>query len=318
MVRTLVVTDSSACLPPSVRRRAGLHVLPVTIVAGGHEGADDTIEPALVWRALGAGEPVWARAPSAGDYLVAVEEPEYDAAVVITPAAEFAVMHDHAELAATIASRPVAVVDSRTAVSAQGLVVEAALGAAAKGLSIVDVVERARDASRRARLVATMAGLGLLERTGNVPAAVVDAVRHCGGRPMFELCDGAVVPIEPTDHEPLRALAAAIASRDDGPGRSAVTFHADAPREAAHLRRLLDLRGPTTELSLAMAVHTGPGVVGLAWLQELDPPARVAAHRYRSGASTRTSKGARSQPGTITSNRSRSTADSTARATRSG
>jgi DegV family protein with EDD domain len=317
-VRTLVVTDSSACLPPRFRRRAGLRVLPVTIVAGDHEAADDTIDPALVWRALDDGVPVWARAPSAGDYLVAVEEPGYDSAIVIAPAGEFAVMHGHALLAASMASRPVEVVDSRTAVSAQGLVVEAALDAVADGLSLVEIVDRARQASRRARLVATMAGVGLLERTGNVPAAVVEAVRQGDDRPLFELREGAVVPIDATGGEPLRSLADTVAAREDGPGRSAVTFHADAPREAAHLRRLLKLRGPTTELSLAMAVHTGPGVVGLAWLQEREARSRVAAHRYRSGASARTNNGARSQPGTTTSNRSRSTAETTARATRSG
>jgi DegV family protein with EDD domain len=321
MANTLVVTDSSACLPPLARRRPGLRILPVTVQLAGDESTDGVVDPAVVWGALAEGRHVWARAPSSGDYLVAAEEPGYDGVVVVTPAAEFAVMADHARRAAAIASKPVAVIDSRTAASAQGLVVAAALEAASEGAPLIEVVDRAREASTRARLIATIGGLGWLERTGNVPETVVEAVRAGSGRPLFQVRDGSVLPIEPTVADPLQALSHAVLSLDDGRAiSSAIFFHSDVPDEVAQLRRLLHLRAQTVEFSLALALHTGPGVVGLAWLQVpdgADPSARAAAQLYVPGRSTRATRAARSQAGTTTSKRSRSTALITARATRS-
>jgi DegV family protein with EDD domain len=321
MANTLVVTDSSACLPPSVSRRAGLCVLPVTVQVAGAESADGVADAETVWRAVAAGRHVWARAPSSGDYLVAAEEPGYEGVVVIAPAAEFAVMAAHARRAAAIASKPVAVIDSRTAASAQGLVAGAALDAATEGAPLIEVLERAREASTRARLIATIGGLGWLERTGNVPEAVVEAVRAGRDRPLFQVRDGSVLPIEPAAADPLQALSHAVLSLDDGPGISSpIFFHSSAPDDVARLRRLLHLRAQTVEFSLALALHTGPGVVGLAWLQDpelADPPARAAAQVYAPGNSARATSAARNHAGTTTSKRSRSTALTTARATRS-
>jgi fatty acid-binding protein DegV len=268
------------------------------------------------------GRHVWARAPSSGDYLVAAEEPGYAGAVVVTPAAELAVMADNAHRAARMASTPMAVVDSRTTASAQGLVVEAALDAAAEGAPLVEVVDRAREAARRVRLIATIEGLGWLERTGNVPETVVAAVRASTGRPLFEVRDGVVVPLDAADGDPLEALCKAVEAREGGrPIASAVLFHSGAPDEAVRLGRLLKLQAPTVEFSLALALHTGPGVVGVAWLQEpavAEPVARDAAQEYAPGKAARATSATRSQAGTTTSNRLRSTALMTARATRSG
>ena len=320
-MKTLVVTDSSACFSPHVLRRPELLVLPVTVQIAGHETADGVTQEATVWSAVADGLHVWARSPSAGDYLVAAEESGADAVVVVTPAAEFAVMADHARQAAALASTPVVVVDSRTTASAQGLVVGAALEAVAEGAPITRVVQRAREASERARLLAMMGGLHWLERTGNVPEAILEAVRENPGRPLFEVRDGCVVPVETEAGDPLQALASAVRRVDDPPDLSeAVFFHCGAADDAIRLRELLRLPGDVVEFSLAMALHTGPGVVGLAWLQDpgvVGRPLRLAARTYAPGSTARTTMPRRNQAGTTTSNRSRSTARITARATRS-
>ena len=48
--------------------------------------------------------------------------------------------------------------------------------------------------------------------------------------------------------------------------RSAV-FHAARPDGAAELARRLGATSFATEFSAAMGIHTGPGVVGVAWLR---------------------------------------------------
>jgi DegV family protein with EDD domain len=267
MAQTLVVTDSSACLPASIQRRPGLRLVAIPIELVDGEGVDGDLDPRRVWQALRRGEAVKTRAPAALDYLFAVEEPGFDAAVVITAASTFTGMHEHALQAAALSARPVLVVDSHTAAAAQGLVVRAAHVAAVGGASAAEVAAAAVDAARRADLVATLPGLASLERSGRLPADVLDAARRSGPSHLFRLSDGDLVPVEPTPHDPVEAIAEAWAASGATRADPVAVFHASAPADARRLRTLLGTRAPAVQLTLAMAVHTGPGVVGAAWLR---------------------------------------------------
>lgn len=160
-----VVTDSSACLPVGARR--GVVVLPLTVHLPHADLPDDADDAGRrVYAALRAGETVTTSPPQTVDYLLACERPGVDATVIITPAAEFTVMHANAELAAQLADRPVSVVDSRTAAPAQGLVVRAVSQAVEHGASLTAAVHAARHAARRAELVATLDNLLPLTGSG--------------------------------------------------------------------------------------------------------------------------------------------------------
>jgi DegV family protein with EDD domain len=266
MAHTLVVTDSSAGLPTAIGRRAGLRIVPIRIQLVDGEALDGELDPRRVWRALAQGEAVKTRAPSVLEYLLAIEEPGYDEAVVITAAAAFTGMHEHAVRAAGMTSRPTLVLDSRTAAAAQGLVVGVALDAAAAGASVPEVSALASAAAGRTHLVATVPGLAALERSGRLPADLLDAARRSGSSPMFRLADGELVPMEPATRDPIQAIADAWAASGATPADAATVFHADAADDARRLGRLLGPRTALVPLTLAMAVHTGPGVVGAAWL----------------------------------------------------
>ena len=267
MAQTLVVTDSSAGVPSAVRRRAGLRIVPIRLQLVEGEGLDGEVDSRRVWRALQRGEEVKTRAPSVLEYLLAIEEPGYDETVVITAAATFTGMHEHAVQAAGMTTRPTLVLDARTAAAAQGLVVRVALDAAAGGARSPEVAALASAAAARARLMATVPGLGALERSGRVPADLLDTARRSGPSPMFQLADGDLVPLEPAPGDPIDAIAEARAATGASPADPATVFHADAADVARRLARLLGPRTPIVPLTLAMAVHTGPGVVGAAWLR---------------------------------------------------
>jgi DegV family protein with EDD domain len=268
MAHTLVVTDSSAGLPLAVRRRPGLRIVPIRLQLVDGEGVDGELDPRRVWRALGRGEAVKTRAPSVLEYLPAIEEPGYDDTVVVTAAATFTGMHEHAVQAAAMTGRPTLVVDSRTAAAAQGLVVRVALDAAAAGARAPEVAALASAAAGRTHLVATVPGLAALERSGRLPADVLDTARRSGPQPMFRLTDGELVPLEPARGDPIQAIADVWAATGATPADAATVFHADAADAARRLGRLLGPRTPSVPLTLAMAVHTGPGVVGAAWLHD--------------------------------------------------
>lgn len=277
MARVLIVTDSSACVPAS-----GVHALhddvgrivPITILLGDVENRDDTIDPALVYGALARDEPVKSSPPSAVDYLEAIEHGSFDGALVLTPSAEFTVMANHARLAATLSARPVKVLDTRTAAAAQGLVVSAAAAAARAGADLDEVAAVAHDAATRVELVAALDSVDAIERSGRVSPPALAAATRLGVRPLFRFRDGRIAPLEPGtgDAETLETLRAAWVAGDGPAATTTVVFHAAAKVGASRLRELLGGEPPVVKFSPAMAIHTGPGVVGAAWLR---PPAPV-------------------------------------------
>ena len=267
---TAIVTDSSACLPPRVARDLAVGIVPIGIVFGqGADARDDTVEPERVHRALARHQPVKSVPPSALDYLSAIEAvPPGHHVVVLTPATEFTVMCRTAQLAAGLADRPVDVVDTRTAASAQGLVVEEAARAAAAGRGAAEVVAVARDAARRARLVAALQSLDTLEEGGLVPSPSLEAARRSGPSPMFSFRDGTVEPVgRDAEGDLARALVGEWERRGGPAGSGTTVFHAGALRVAQRLRAALGTPvGPPARFSPAMTLHTGVGLVGIAWL----------------------------------------------------
>lgn len=273
MGRIAVVTDSSACLPPGPRRRSPIRTVPIKIHLPDRDLLDDVPGAASsVYKALMREEPVKSSAPTPVEYLAAIEEVEGDAAVVITPAAEFTAMHRNASLAAEVACKPVAVVDSRTAAAAHGLVVDAVLEAAARDDALDEVVAHAEAVSHRAELVATIDALDLIRRSGRVPSRALGLGQHLGVRPIFRLRAGQVerIGISRTTEGALSRIEREWKTDDGDGGSRCVVFHAEREELALELRRRTAAEA-LTPFSPAMGIHTGPGVVGIAWLRRPGP-----------------------------------------------
>jgi DegV family protein with EDD domain len=245
-------------------------VLPITIHLPTEDLSDGTPGAARrVYRSLERGDAVKSTSPSALAYLHAIEAASVDAAVVITPATEFTVMYRSARLAAQLATIPVVVVDSRTAAAGHGLVVLVARDAVSSGLDLEEVGRLTRDAARRVELVATIDSLDLLQRSGRVPPGTVESARQLGIRPLFRLRDGVVerLGIQTSDDAAFdRIRKEWLAGGGDSADQTAV-FHAARRKAATQLRSVLGGADYVTEFSPAMGIHTGPGVVGVAWLR---------------------------------------------------
>ena len=264
-----VITDSSACVPAELVARFGVCVLPISVFLP-EDGATGTDPPdgAPVPEALAREELAGANHPFVTEYLQAIESPDFDSAVVITPAIEFATMYRNAALAAEFATRPVALIDARTAAAGQALVVLAGAEAAAEGAGMEDVVHVVEEAARRVELVASLATLEPIRRSGPVPDNVLGELEPTGVRSVFRMRDGTVEPLgtAETADEMLEMIHAAYRlSALAGTERSAI-FHANASQLAARLGELIGGVDFVSGFSVAMQVHTGGGVVGAAWI----------------------------------------------------
>lgn len=266
--RVVVVTDASTCLPRALADELSLAVLPIS---DGIETLAPDDDDESTWRLpeeIERAELSAANHPFVTAYLGAAEGPGVDAAVLVTPAVEFATMFRNAALAAELADRPAVAIDSRTAAAGQALVVLAGAEVAARGGDLTAVLRAIESASRRVELVACLATLEPIRRSGPVPEEVLARAGLEGRRSLFRMRAGTVEPLGDAagPEEALQMIRAVYAeSGRDGIDRRAV-FHAGVPTLAERLAELLGGVDFITGFSVAMQVHTGRGVVGGAWI----------------------------------------------------
>jgi DegV family protein with EDD domain len=170
----------------------------------------------------------------------------------------------------------VRVLDTGTAAGAEALVVLAAADAAEHGLALDDVTEVARRAASEVRLIATLPDLDHLVRSGRVPNIAGRAGRLLGIAPLFEFRSGHARPLRPALGVPAaldRMVAAVRRDRRPDTQLHVAALHADSEAAATSLlERVTSTLEPATafvaSFGSVMIVHTGPGLIGLAWRWE--------------------------------------------------
>jgi DegV family protein with EDD domain len=263
-----LITDSSACIPVDSAVALRISLVPIMVTIENEEFPDG-VEPSVLYEALERGRAVKSAAPTPVDYLDAIQRAPEGAVVVLTPADEFTHMHRNALLAADMSERSVTVVDSRSATAGHGLVVLAAAEVAASGGGVDDVVAAAEDAGRRAELIACLESLEYLRQSGHVPAIALGLANHLQVRPVFRMRGGAAerIALPRSERAALERIVKAWRGGAGGGAPQPAVFHAGRPERAQELAEMLGGASFVTEFSAAMAIHTGPGVVGAAWLR---------------------------------------------------
>lgn len=268
-----IVTDSAAALPPEIARARDITIVPMWLTIGEQSVREGEVELSE----LLAHDDVTTSGPTPGEFEATVKERLSDDGVcVLTIASTMSSTYEAAVLGARAAGGPVRVVDTMTAAGAQALVVLAAAEVAHAGGSLDDVEQTARAALAEVRLVATVPNLDHLVRSGRVPNIAGWAGRRLGLAPLFEFRDGAARPLRPargTDAAIDRIVARCRRDRIPDGRLHVAALHALAPAGAETLlERVRSEVEPATAFSgpfgTVMVVHTGPGLVGLAWRWE--------------------------------------------------
>ncbi len=272
MPTVAVVTDSSTCLPATLLEKLNIRVVPVSVHLPGVDSVDGSEQLSKrISEAVERDQYVRSSQPFITDYLAAIEDCDCEEVAVVTPAMEFAGMFRNASLAAELTPRRAVVLDSRTAAAGQALVVVAGAEIAATGASLEAVVARIEEASRRVDLVATLQTLEPLRRSRRVPAPALRGTTLEGMRTIFRMRDGTVEAMG--DYPGEQAAFARIAEEFRTAGgvgaEHSTIFHADDSVAADRLGGLIGDVDFVCGFSAAMQLHTGPGVVGAAWLPRL-------------------------------------------------
>lgn len=274
-MRTAVVTDSAANLPPEMAAEHGISVVPMYLKFGESVYQDGVDLPRDEFYAKLEREevPVSTAAPSVGDFREAFERAlgQADGVVCVTVASFVSVSYDSARVAANELGGRVKVVDSKSASMGEGWAALEAARLAATDAGLDEVTARAEEVTARTQLAATINTFEYLRRSGRVHALLAYAGTALNIKPVFALRGGKIEQLgRPRSRsraierilEETRPLAAR------GPLRCAVT-HAAVPDEAAALleRVTAELECSETlltEFTPLMGAHTGPGVLAIA------------------------------------------------------
>jgi DegV family protein with EDD domain len=265
-----IITDSAAALPARLVAQHDITVVPMWLHVDGESMREGEIGLADL---LARGD-VKTSGPTPGEFEEAIRPHRgEDGVVVCTIASTMSATYEAAVLGANAAGDSVEVFDTGTAAGAQALVVLAAAAAAEAGANRHEVLACAKQASDEVRLVATLPSLEHLVRSGRVPNIAGRAGKLLGIAPLFEFRAGRARPLRPALGMPaaLDRIAAAVGRDRGGSARLHVAaLHAEAERDAQLLlKRVLAHHRPATAFlgpfGSVMVVHTGPGLVGLAW-----------------------------------------------------
>jgi len=282
MTQVAIVTDSTASIPEPLLDELQIHTVAYYIHRGG-EVLRDLIsiqrEEFLRWMMTATILPTTA-SPGPGDYV------ETYRTLIRRGIRSILSIHmtangSGAYQAATIArdslrdefpDTRIEVVDTRNVSLCQGWMAIESARAALAGLSLDEILANVKRMIPITQMIQTADTLKYLYMGGRIGKAqhMVGSLLHI--KPLIGMKDGVIVALGKA-HSRLQAYAAMSDMVADavGSGKAKVAYvHAGARQEVEKIRELVDAKVDVVEsffaeLSPALAIHTGPGTVGLCF-----------------------------------------------------
>lgn len=268
---TAIVTDSTTSLPPEVRERPDVRVVPLTFHFGEKTYADkvDLTDEEFYERLRTAEEFPTTSQPPAGAFVEAYEALDaYDNILVLTISSDLSGTYDSAVAAAGMVERPVEVRDSRSAEMGSGLILQEALQVTDEGGEFEHVLWAAEMAIQRCRAFFAVGTLEYLHRSGRIGRAQRLVGSALNVRPVLKLEDGEIAPHKRTRGK--KRQLAEIAERAKpalDAGRPVYFGQLDAQDQLDELTGALGVEEPRAAgVGGVVGCHVGPGTYGLAHL----------------------------------------------------
>ena len=282
MIKVAIVTDTTACIPRELVERYGIELVPVDFIFDDkvyQDGID--ISPNQFYALLRRAKKLPTTSGSLpAPYLEAYRKASSRATSVLclTLPSRLSGMFNSARLAKQMAREAlpnvaIEVLDCSTAAAGQGLVALAVAKAATSGKNLTEVVATAESVMQRVSLFATLDTLRYLVKGGRVPkaAALVSSLLQI--KPIFTVNGGDAFPVVNARTTPgaikriLKLMAEKVVK---GQPLHVAVMHADAMDKAILLRDCISSQFNCadlfiTEFTPVMGVHTGPGVIGVAF-----------------------------------------------------
>jgi DegV family protein with EDD domain len=272
-----IVTDSASDLPEPVCDELGISVVPLTIRFGEREFVDrKELSVDAFWRELEASSVLpETAAPSVGAFeetFRRLSDEGADGIVCINLSARLSATMQSAQVAAKALDGdiPIEIIDSQSASMGIGNLVIHAARRARAGASVEEIAADIEARRARQHVFATLDTLEYLRKGGRIGGAQALLGSVLSIKPVIAVVDGAVEPAGRvrTRSKALRSLVDQVPS--GGEVESVSVLHANAPDVDEFLSMLRPLV-PDADVTVGIigpviGVHTGPRVMGIAWI----------------------------------------------------
>jgi DegV family protein with EDD domain len=273
-----IVTDSTANLPYALVRQHNIHVIPQIMNWEGQSLLDGVdIFADTFYRQLAAAKEIPTTSqPSPGQFLEffnnVAETAESIVGVFVSENLSGTLASAHAA-ASSMGDYPLELVDSRSASLGEGLVVMAAVHAAAKGLDYRAVADAARAVVPQITIMFVVDTLEYLHKGGRIGGAQRLLGSVLSMKPVLHLQDGRIEPLARVRTKRKAMQHILDVAAQDLRGKQnvhAAVIGADAPEDMGYLvQQLRELANPVelvqNELTPVIGTHVGPGTVGIAY-----------------------------------------------------
>ena len=281
MPRIAVVTDSVACIPKELVKKYNIYVAPVQIIWDRvmyHDGIDMTTKEFYTRLRTSKTLPTTSSGIQ-GEFIQIFEglRGKVDGVVAVVLTGAIGAAHTSARNAMELVSdMPIEIVDTLSAMMAQGFIVLEAAKVAAVGGSMEEVAGAARATMSKVHLFWAMDTLEYMRRGGRISLPKAVLASWLGVKPILTIAEGKVEPLAKVRSRP-KAIEKLLELMEKevtatGPLHVAV-MHGDVPEEVEKLKQLVTTRFQCSELLISeitpvIGAHTGPGTLGLAFYNE--------------------------------------------------
>jgi DegV family protein with EDD domain len=278
--KVAIVTDSTSFLPQEILDAYPIHVIPQNLHWGEESLLDNVdITPTEFYERLRtARELPTTSQPSAGRFLSFFQEvaetAESIVAILLSSDLSGTIASAHAARDMMEQSFPIEIVDTRSASLGLALVVSSMTRALDAGQDYQQIAELARKLSPHVRVLFVVDTLEYLHKGGRIGGAKRLLGSVLSIKPLLHLHEGKVEALTSvrTKKKAVERMLEVVKEESAGaPTLYMVVAHAAAPEEAQELYQMAQeqfrpAQLMLSELSPVIGTHTGPGTLGVAYL----------------------------------------------------
>jgi DegV family protein with EDD domain len=275
-----IISDTDTSLPIRSLEEYGIRQVSITIHFGEEilKACSEITDQELVDRVKRDGVIPTTAAPSPGDFSKAYRdafEKGADEIICLTVSADVSATYQSAVSATELfPGREITVVDTKSISMGQGFMVLKAAELARAGKSKKEILTAVEDVRPRTYLYAALDTLKFMAMSGRVGHLTAEMANVLNIKPILTIKDGKLDLLEKVRTRKKawsRVLELTAESLGDGQIDSIFVLHVAAKTEAEQFITLLKDRVPCpadiplTELTPGLSVHTGAGLVGVAF-----------------------------------------------------
>jgi DegV family protein with EDD domain len=276
-----IVSDTDASLSAAMADRHHICLVPITVHFGDEVLASDfeINDVQLFARADRENRLPTTAAPAPGAFATVFEDAfaaGAEAVICYCVSSEISATYAAAVAARDLMpDRDITVIDTRSLSMGQGFMALAAAEAAAAGASKAEVLAAAADVGQRAHLFAALSTLKYLAMSGRVGYLAAGMAGLLNVKPILTIRDGKLDLLERvrTRKRAWERVVELVQETLDGKPPERMAFvHVTAPDQARAFQEQLCTAVPcpegtfTTELGTGLSVHSGAGLVGVAFV----------------------------------------------------